>query len=130
LPARFIEPFAGGTIVSLTVAFERLAKHVIFGELDSGVAAVWRVVLGGQAEWLAKEILSFDLTLENVRRVLDNPAEALKERAFQTILRNRVQRGGIMAPGAGLVKFGESGRGLMSRWYPGTLARFITRFQR
>jgi len=125
LPAHFIEPFAGGAIVSLTVAFERLAKHVIFGELDSGVAAVWRVVLNGQAEWLAKEILGFDLTLENVRKVLDSSAKALNERAFQTILRNRVQRGGIMALGAGLVKSGESGRGLMSRWYPGTLARRI-----
>jgi DNA adenine methylase len=45
--------------------------------------------------------------------------------AFATILRNRVQRGGIMAPGAGLVKHGENGRGLSSRWYPTTLARRI-----
>ena len=28
-----------------------------------------------------------------------------------------------MAPGAGLVKAGENGRGLSSRWYPETLAR-------
>lgn len=30
-----------------------------------------------------------------------------------------------MAPGAGLVKTGEKGRGLNSRWYPDTLARRI-----
>ena len=30
-----------------------------------------------------------------------------------------------MAPGAGLVKTGENGRGLKSRWYPETLARRI-----
>jgi DNA adenine methylase len=30
-----------------------------------------------------------------------------------------------MAPGAGLVKTGENGRGLNSRWYPETLARRI-----
>lgn len=30
-----------------------------------------------------------------------------------------------MAPGAGLVKSGENGRGLRSRWYPGTLSRRI-----
>jgi len=125
LPTRFIEPFAGGGIVSLTVAFERLAKHVIFAELDPGVAAVWRVVLNGHAEWLAKEILGFDLSMENVREVLDGSAETVQEKAFQTILRNRVQRGGIMAAGAGLVKTGENGRGLMSRWYPQTLARRI-----
>jgi DNA adenine methylase len=125
LPTRFIEPFAGGGIVSLTVAFERLAKHVVFAELDSGVAAVWRVVLNGHAEWLANEILGFELSIENVRRVLDASIESVREKAFQTILRNRVQRGGIMAAGAGLVKAGENGRGLMSRWYPETLARRI-----
>lgn len=30
-----------------------------------------------------------------------------------------------MAPGAGLVKTGENGRGIRSRWYPQTLARRI-----
>ena len=124
-PARLIEPFAGGAIVSLTAAFEGLARHVIFSELDHSVASVWRVVLNGQAEWLARQILEFSLTLENVRDVLRAGAPELRERAFQTILRNRVQRGGILADGAGLIKTGESGRGLNSRWYPETLARRI-----
>jgi DNA adenine methylase len=124
-PARLIEPFAGGAIVSLTAAFERLARHVVFAEIDEGVSAVWRVVLNGQAEWLAQEILNFDLTPESVRAVLARPATNVRARSFQTILRNRVQRGGIMAPGAGLVKGGENGRGLHSRWYPETLARRI-----
>lgn len=124
-PTRLIEPFAGGGIVSLTTAFEGLARHVIFAELDEAVASVWRVVLNGQAEWLAKQILHFDLTLENVSTVLKKEAPGLREKAFQTILRNRVQRGGILADGAGLIKTGESGRGLNSRWYPETLARRI-----
>src|SRR5437867_358365 len=59
-PVRLIEPFAGGAIISLTAAFEGLARHVVFAELDQGVAAVWRVVLNGQADWLAKRILHFD----------------------------------------------------------------------
>ncbi|MBM3839934.1 MAG: DNA adenine methylase [Verrucomicrobia bacterium] len=124
-PSRLIEPFAGGAIVSLTAAFEGLARHVIFAELDEAVGSVWRVVLNGQAEWLAKKILQFDLTLENVKAVLNENATELREKAFQTILRNRVQRGGILADGAGLIKTGESGRGLNSRWYPETLARRI-----
>jgi DNA adenine methylase len=120
-----IEPFAGGAVVSLTVGFERLAKHVIFAEMDDGVAAVWRVVLNGQARWLADEIRSFDLTLSNVRDVLDGMVGTVRDEAFRTLLRNRVQRGGILAKGAGLVKTGESGRGLNARWYPETLARRI-----
>lgn len=128
--SRLIEPFAGGAIVSLTVAFERLARHVIFAELDEGVASVWRIVLNGHAEWLAKRILNFEVTQENVRKILDCSPSDLKEKAFHTILRNRVQRGGIMASGAGLVKEGENGRGLLSRWYPQTLARRIREINR
>jgi DNA adenine methylase len=124
-PSRLIEPFAGGGVVSLTAAFEGLARHVIFSEADDSVASVWRVVLNGQAEWLAKQILNFDLTLENVSSILKKNSPELREKAFQTILRNRVQRGGIMAAGAGLIKTGEGGRGLGSRWYPETLARRI-----
>jgi len=129
-PARLIEPFAGGGIVSLTSAFEGLARHVIFAELDEGVASVWRVVLNGQADWLAKQILQFELTLENVNAVLEKRVSELRQKAFQTILRNRVQRGGILADGAGLIKTGESGRGLNSRWYPETLARRICEINR
>jgi DNA adenine methylase len=124
-PSRLIEPFAGGGIVSLTTAFEGLARHVIFAEMDDAVASVWRVVLNGQAEWLANQILNFDLTLENVTAILKQDSSELREKAFQTILRNRVQRGGIMADGAGLIKTGENNRGLNSRWYPETLARRI-----
>ena len=124
-PARLVEPFAGGAIISLTAAFESLAGQVLFSEMDGGVAAVWKVVLNGRAEWLAKEIERFDLTEKRVRAVLGRAATTVPELAFQTLLRNRVQRGGIMAVGAGLIKTGEANRGLAARWYPETLARRI-----
>lgn len=127
-PEVFIEPFAGGAIAGLTVAFEDLADHVIIAEIDEYVASVWQTILSGQDEWLAQKILTFDLTLRNVKTALARANRknlSLKEKAFLTILRNRVQRGGIMAPGAGLVKTGENNRGIGSRWYPETLARRI-----
>ncbi|MGH7958887.1 MAG: DNA adenine methylase [Opitutaceae bacterium] len=120
-----VEPFAGGGIVSLTAGFEHLADHVVMAELDSHVSSVWRAIFAGQAEWLATHIEQFTLNKRNVASVLDQPRLTQRELAFATILRNRVQRGGIMAPGAGLVKQGENGRGLHSRWYPETLARRI-----
>ena len=124
-PALLIEPFAGGATVSLTAAAEGLADHVLMAELDDDVAAVWQTILGDEAEALADDIAAFDLTEENVRAVLAAPGETTQERAFATILRNRVQRGGILAPGASLVKHGENGKGLSSRWYPQTLRRRI-----
>lgn len=124
-PREFIEPFAGGGTVGLTVAFERLADRVLLVELDDDVAAVWRTILCGDAEWLADKISSFQPTPESVRNVLEASHTSVREKAFATIIRNRVNRGGILAPGAGLMKLGENGKGLASRWYPKTLCRRI-----
>ncbi len=124
-PTVFIEPFAGGSIIGLTVAFEELAEHVVLVELDTQVAAVWQTILGGHADWLSERIMSYELNLENVRATLASENGGLQERAFRTILKNRTFHGGIMAPGASLIKHGENGKGLMSRWYPETLAKRI-----
>jgi DNA adenine methylase len=102
-----------------------MADRVLLVERDPRVAAVWRPILNGNAEWLADQILCFKPKPEAVFEVLDKEPESIRELAFQTILRNRVQRGGIMAPGAGFMREGENGRGLSSRRYPETLARRI-----
>ncbi len=124
-PSEFFEPFAGGAIVGLTVAFEKLAEHVTLIELDEQVAAVWKTILYGDYEGLARRILHFEMTPENVNEALEENNVSVEEKAFQTILRNRINRGGILAPGAGRVKHGENGKGIKSRWYPDTLARRI-----
>src|SRR5882724_6439806 len=58
-PAELVEPFAGGAIVGLTVAFEGLADHVTLVERDPDVAAVWQTVLGEDALLLADRIIAF-----------------------------------------------------------------------
>ena len=124
-PDEFIEPFTGDGIVGLTVAFEDLANHVTLVELDHQIAAVWKIILYGDGEWLADRIAKFDFSSETVEAELEKIDLSLQEQAFQTILKNRVNRGGILAPGAGKVKYGENGKGLASRWYPETLSRRI-----
>ena len=97
-PREFIEPFAGGGIASLTTAFESRAKWVTMVERDEQVAAVWRVMLQqpGGGQWLADRIMNFDLTPESVREVLCPPAPSLREIAFRTLLKNRINHGGIL----------------------------------
>ncbi len=116
-----IEPFAGGGIVSLTAAFEKLAERITMVEMDEEVAAVWEVILNGKNAWLADKIYSFNLTHENIKAEFENPRKRLQDVAFCTILKNRVYHGGIIAKGAGLLKNGENGKGIASRWYPKTL---------
>lgn len=116
-----VEPFAGGGIVSLTAAFEKLAEHVTMVELDEEIAAVWEIILSDKNNWLAEKIFSFDFTFENIKTELDNSNKSLSDLAFCTILKNRVFHGGILAKGSGMIKNGENGKGISSRWYPKTL---------
>ena len=127
VPVEFIEPFAGGAIVGLTVAQEKLAEHVTLVDIDEEIAAVWRVIINGEGDVkvLIRRILGFKLSNRAVNLELRRQPTTLEEKAFQTILRNRTNRGGILAPGAGALKHGENGKGILSRWYPETLKKRI-----
>jgi DNA adenine methylase len=65
------------------------------------------------------------LSSENARTLLNHNPTSIRQKALATIIRNRLNHGGILADGAGLIKTGENGRGLMSRWYPETLKKRI-----
>lgn len=124
-PRLLIEPFAGGGIIGLTAAFEGLADRVLLVELDEEVSAVWQTILSREAKWLASTIVNFECTYDNVVRALETPVKSTRQRAFVTILKNRTYHGGILAAGSGLMKHGENGKGISSRWYPETLSRRI-----
>jgi len=126
VPRVLVEPFAGGGIVSLTAAFEKLADSIVMVEKDDNVAAVWKSILNGDASWLASKILSFNLTSESVKDVTESAPASRRELAFLTLLRNRTAHGGILAEGAGVIKHGENGKGILSRWYPQTIAKRIS----
>jgi DNA adenine methylase len=121
-PTELIEPFAGGGTVGLTAAFEGLVRHSTLVELDTDVASVWETMLGPDAEWFARRVRDFSLTNASIDRVLYRKPTNVRELAFVTLLRNRVNRGGILAAGAGKSKYGEKGKGVASRWYPETLS--------
>src|SRR5699024_192941 len=125
-PKLLLESFAGGAIVGLTAAAEGWAEHVRLVELDDDMAAVWNLTLHGSDQDFQKflsSITTLEFTTENVREIIDASPRAIHKKALRTLVKNRAQRGGIMAPGAGLMKGGENGKGIASRWYPDTLAK-------
>jgi len=124
-----VEPFTGGGIISLTALFENLVSKAILVERDEDVASVWQTIVDGETEWLAERILNFNITRESVMEELSTIASDNKEKAFQTILKNRTFHGGILAKGSGCLKNGENGKGIASRWYPVTLARRLQGLQ-
>ncbi len=124
-PRILVEPFAGGGIISLTALFENLVEKAIMVELDDEVAAVWETIVNGDAEWLANRILTFTMTREAVEEELRQIPATKREKAFQTILKNRTLHGGILAEGSRFIRRGENGKGIGSRWYPKTLAQRV-----
>ena len=104
---------------------ESLADRVVMAELDSNVASVWKAILSNGARDLIRRIRRFEISRSAVIAELCQEPHTEIDLAFQTILRNRVQRGGILAPGASLMKNGENNVGVGCRWYPETLANRI-----
>lgn len=123
-PEVFVEPFAGGGIASLTAVMEDYVDRAVLCEKDSDVSNLWRCILDDTEE-LARRVESFAATPENVRAVFTDVEVSNMDAAFRTLLRNRVSRGGIMAKGASIMKQGENGKGISSRWYANTLAARI-----
>jgi len=130
IPKLFIEPFAGGGIVSLTIANANLAEHVIMVEIDEEIASVWKTVFYGDVDWLIHRIISFNMSVENVNAVISVDYSSDEEKAFKTIIKNRTFHGGILAKGSGLIKYGENGKGVNSRWYPQTLAKRLNHIKK
>jgi len=120
-----IETFVGGGIVSLTAIFEDYVDNAVMCEIDEDIASVWQTILSGNGPWLAERIINFDLTDNNVYNLLNESHTDIKDRAFSALVRNRVSYGGILAKGSGIIKKGESGKGIKSRWYPETLMKRI-----
>ena len=127
-PKILIEPFAGGAIVSLTAVMERLVNTAVMAEIDRDVAAFWRSTLESGAilrEW----VIQFEPTIERLRELEQAIPATVTEHGFRTLVLNRTRRGGILAPGASFCRNGENGRGLLSRWYPETLATRLAAIQ-
>lgn len=103
-PNILVEPYAGGGIISLTSLFENLVSKAVMAELDDEIAAVWQTVIDGYADWLANRILNFDLTKEAVLKEISKRPKNYKDKAFQTILKNRTLHGGIIANGSRIYK--------------------------
>lgn len=114
----------------MTAVAEHYFDQVTMVELDDDMSAAWETILSDDCQWLIKQISNFNVTGDNINKVITHASDGLKERGFATIVRNRTNHGGILAKGSGMIKTGENGRGLSSRWYPSTLVKRIADINR
>ena len=117
-----VEPFAGGGIVSLTAVMERLVERALMVDLDRDIAAFWRAALCHGPD-LAARVQRFTPTRDRIEYLTSRRPRDVVEHGFRTLVLNRTRRGGVMAPGAALIRQGENGKGVASRWYPDTIRK-------
>lgn len=113
----YLEPYAGGAGVALTLLFDGIVEHVHINDADPAVAAFWRASTQRGTEMVrmvANEPVTMD-AWHHWRSVMvgTQPGSEL-ERGFATLFMNRTNRSGILKGGviggkgqSGAYKIGE-----------------------
>jgi DNA adenine methylase len=100
-PGLFVEPFAGGASVTIGVLEHDLADRVALVDKDNLLGAFWTVVFSEDAEWLADQCLSIEVSVEMWEQMrADNPT-SLRCRALKCLYLNRTSFSGILHRRAG-----------------------------
>lgn len=97
----YVEPYAGGASVALSLLFEEYADHIHINDLNRSVYAFWKVVVE-RSEDLCDLIARVTVDTEQWHRQRaiqneDNPNEF--DLAFSTFFLNRTSRSGIIGGG-------------------------------
>lgn len=98
----YVEPYAGGASVALSLLFEGFVKRITINDKDRSIYAFWYAVLN-HTNQLCELIRSTDITIEEWKRqrnVQENKKKAnLLELGFSTLFLNRTNRSGIINAG-------------------------------
>jgi DNA adenine methylase len=100
--AEYVEPYAGGASVALSLLFEDYASHVHINDINVSVHAFWQAVLE-QTDDLCALIADTEISIDEWRRQRDVQAQAADADplalAFSTFVLNRTNRSGIIGGG-------------------------------
>lgn len=102
--AEYVEPYAGGASVALSLLFEEYASHVHINDLNRSVFAFWQCVLY-QTEALCERIDGARSEIDEwdrQRAVQADPYADDLDLAFSTFFLNRTSRSGIIS-GSGII---------------------------
>ena len=98
----YVEPFAGGASVALSLLFNEYAKRVVINDKDLSVFAFWHAVLN-DTENLCRRIFDCKIDVKNwdVQREIQRhkTEETLLDLGFSTFFLNRCNRSGIILAG-------------------------------
>lgn len=102
--AEYVEPYAGGASVALSLLFEEYASHIHINDLNRSVFAFWQCVLY-DTESLCERITDARSDIDEwdrQRAVQSDPHASDFDLAFSTFFLNRTSRSGIIW-GSGII---------------------------
>jgi len=97
----YVEPYAGGASVALSLLLEDYAEHVHINDINIGVHAFWQAVLH-QTDDLCERIEKRPVSIREWHRQRDvatDPTSQGIDLAFATFFLNRTNRSGIISGG-------------------------------
>ena len=100
-PKLFIEPFAGGASVSISMLENDLVDEIALADRDELVASFWKVVFSSKAEKLADRCLNASADLATWKRLRASEPKDDLGRAFKCLFLNRTSFSGILNHRAG-----------------------------
>ena len=94
-PRLFVEPFAGGASVALSLLARDKVDTIGLVDRDPLIAAFWDTVFH-DADWLIEQVATVDITLERWRRYKAAIPHERRERALACLFLNRTSYSGII----------------------------------
>ena len=98
----YVEPYAGGSSVALSLLFNEYASKIIINDIDRSIFAFWYSVLNS-TEKLCKMIIDTPINIGNweKQRIIQKNKQdiGLLEVGFSTFYLNRTNRSGILKAG-------------------------------
>jgi DNA adenine methylase len=97
----YVEPYAGGASVALSLLYEDYASHIHINDLNRSVFAFWAEVLA-DPESLCRRVREVAVTVEEWHRqraVQSKSGASRADLAFSTLFLNRTSRSGIIGGG-------------------------------
>lgn len=98
----YIEPYAGGAAVALTLLMEEFVWKIIINDIDPAIYAFWHCVLN-ETEWMLKRLNNTPVTMDewySQKAVFKRPEQhSINEIGFSAFFLNRTNRSGILKGG-------------------------------
>lgn len=102
--AEYVEPYAGGASVALSLLYEEYASHIHINDLNRSVYAFWQAALDA-TEDLCSKIDRANFTVDEwdrQREIQTDPEVSILDLAFSTFFLNRTSHSGIIS-GSGII---------------------------